>query len=64
LHPDALTARSLTDALIEELDCANVHPRGLYQIDMDGLARIGDAIAELFEPAATAPAAPRWALSS
>lgn len=66
LHPDALNARSLADALTEELDCTNVHQRGLYQIDMDGLARIGAAVADLFEPAQVSNevAAPRWALSS
>jgi predicted glycosyltransferase len=65
LHPDALNARSLAEALTEELDCTNVHQRGLYQIDMDGLARIGNAVGELFESAQASneAVAPRWAFN-
>ncbi len=66
LHPDALTPVTLADTLEQELDRANVHQRGLYQIDMDGLARIGAAVADLFDAPQTVeqPAAARWALSS
>jgi predicted glycosyltransferase len=65
LHPDALAPALMAQTLVEELDLANVHQRGLYQIDMDGLSRIGDAIAELLEPSESSdePVTARWALS-
>jgi predicted glycosyltransferase len=69
IHPDELTSAQLANVINEEIDCINVHQRGLYQIDLNGLPRIADAIAELFAPQSVPMEAgdtrpKRWAVSS
>lgn len=47
IHPDELTAEGLIDAVVEELSRDGVRNHGLDHFEMDGLPRIGAAIAEL-----------------
>jgi predicted glycosyltransferase len=47
IHPDALHCAGLMRAVQEELSRINVHPRGMYQIDLDGMTRISESIGEL-----------------
>ena len=42
-----LAASKPSHAVAEELARINVHQRGLYQINMEGLNNIGNAISEL-----------------
>jgi predicted glycosyltransferase len=44
LHPDRLSPGVLMDAVEEELARSNVHARGLYNVDLDGLPRIARSI--------------------
>lgn len=52
IHPDALTPKSLTAAVLEELGQRNVIRQALHQIDLQGLRGISHALAELAEPQA------------
>ena len=47
IHPKRLTAAGLIAAVDEELARRNVCRHGLYQVDMNGLARIAVSVAEL-----------------
>jgi predicted glycosyltransferase len=47
IHPNRLTPSLLMETVAEELAQINVHHSGLYQIDMDGLARISQCLREL-----------------
>lgn len=54
IHPHTLTPELLIGAVEEELSRDNVVNRALYQFKLDGLSRIGAAIAELMAPAKAA----------
>lgn len=47
IHPDTLSPRSLAHAVHAELDQLNVRPRAMYQLDLDGLPRIREAVVRL-----------------
>lgn len=49
VSPDGLAPGTLQRVVAEELSCANVRARGLYQIDLDGLTRIGTVVGQLLE---------------
>ncbi len=44
LHPEESTPARLYEVVREELARSNVHARGLYQVDLDGLDRIAEAV--------------------
>ncbi|NJD07891.1 MAG: glycosyltransferase [Methylococcaceae bacterium] len=52
IHPSDLTPDLLLATVAEELDLINVHRSSLYQINMDGLPAIADALNGLLYPAA------------
>lgn len=52
IHPDALTPDGLIAAVEEALAQGKVYNQALYRFALDGLPRIGEAIAELLAPAA------------
>lgn len=54
MHPHGLTPENLIAAVEEELSRDNVINSALYQFKMDGLPRIGEALAELLAPAEAA----------
>lgn len=47
IHPDHLTAHGLARTVREEIDCLNVRPRAMYQLDLDGLERVRECIQAL-----------------
>lgn len=49
IHPDALTPEGLMGAVVEELGRTNVQDSRFYKIDLDGLARVGEAVGELLQ---------------
>jgi predicted glycosyltransferase len=55
LHPDQLTPAALMRAVEEELDRKNVHPSVLYQVDLEGLPRIAQAVRGLLTDAQALP---------
>jgi predicted glycosyltransferase len=58
IHPDELTPEHIMRAVREELSMENVRPRGLYEVDLNGMSRIATCIHELLGGAATLAAAP------
>ena len=53
IHPAELTPELLVRSIREELSKENVLASGLYNVDLDGLCRVGDCIAALLENTAT-----------
>ena len=50
IHPEQLTAHALAETVREEIDCVNVRPRAMYQLDLDGLERVRESIQSLLPP--------------
>jgi len=48
IHPDAWRPERVMRAVLEELGRINVQASRFYQIDMDGLTRVREAVGELF----------------
>lgn len=48
IHPEQLSPMRLLKTVQEELSRQNVHPSGLYQVDLNGLSCIGDWVNVLF----------------
>jgi predicted glycosyltransferase len=61
IHPAALGARQLMSAVRDEMGRENVHSSRLYQVDLDGLARIRRTLGALLGIGERAPSAPRYA---
>lgn len=61
IHPAMLGARHLMSVLREELSRENVHPSRMYQVDLDGLARIRRTLGGLLGLGERAEVAPRYA---
>ncbi|MGB5080736.1 MAG: glycosyltransferase [Burkholderiales bacterium] len=49
IHPDALTPEGLMGAVVEELGRTNVQASRFYQIDLNGLTRVSEAVGELLQ---------------
>ena len=47
IHPEELTPKRLLNTVYQALDRDNVHARGLYQMDMNGLAVVARNISQL-----------------
>jgi predicted glycosyltransferase len=58
IHPNQLTPGLLQATVAEELGKVNVHQSGLYQINMDGLSRIGDNLRGLLYDSKWEPRSP------
>jgi predicted glycosyltransferase len=47
IHPTELTPKRLLQTVLQELGRDNVYPRGLYQIDLNGLREVAQAVSHL-----------------
>jgi predicted glycosyltransferase len=57
IHPLQLTPKRLLNTVLQELDRDNVYPRGLYQIDLNGLREVQRHISGLLDGRAQTTAA-------